>query len=154
MPFVLASPAFAEGDAIPVRHTCDGENISPELAWSGAPPGTRSFALVMHDPDGTRGDFVHWLLWDIGADESSLAEGVGGMSTGASGENGFRDISYAGPCPPPGSEPHRYFFELYALDVERLGVDRGTKRAEAEMVMRQHQLGQTKLMGRYARQKK
>src|SRR4051812_39008598 len=110
--FQLASPSFGNDQPIPVRHTCEGEGSSPELAWSHPPAGTRSYALLMHDPDAPTGDFTHWLLWDIPTDETSLAEGTGNQSAGATGANSRRDIAYLAPSPPPGDPPHRYIFEL------------------------------------------
>ena len=153
MPFVLASPSFAEGEPIPRRHTCDGEDLSPELAWDGAPAGTAGYALVMHDPDAPSGDFTHWLLWDIPPTERSLAEVTGSTSAGATGKNSRGDVSYRGPCPPPGG-PHRYSFELYALDVESLELERGADRTQLETAVKTHVLGGARLMGRYARERK
>ena len=150
MPFTLTSPAFAEGETIPVRFTCDGENVSPPLAWSDAPEGTRSFTLVMHDPDTPRGDIVHWLLFDIPAHAAHLPEGV--LDEGTPGTNERLSIGYMGPCPPPGSKPHRYQFEFYALSAERLGLDDSATREAVENAFENHILAQTTFTGLYARQ--
>jgi Raf kinase inhibitor-like YbhB/YbcL family protein len=152
MAFVLASPSFAEGETIPDRHAREHGELSPELAWSGAPTNARSFALVMHDPDAPSGDFTHWLLWDIPPTQSLLAEGAGNAartSLGIAGKNSFGEISYGGPRPPPGHGPHRYFFELYALGVPQLGLSVGASRAEVEAALKPHTLAGARLMGRY-----
>jgi Raf kinase inhibitor-like YbhB/YbcL family protein len=150
MPFVLASPSFVEGGPVPVRHTCDGDDESPELSWDGAPPETQSYALLMHDPDAPSGDFTHWLLWDIPTSERSLAANTGATSAGASGKTSRGDVNYHGPCPPPGPA-HRYYFELYALDVTSLQLERGADRTQFESALESHVLGSARLMGRYAR---
>jgi len=106
----LTSSAFAGGEPIPARHTCDGDDISPPLAWEGAPDGTAAFVLVVHDPDA--GDFVHWLLTDIPGDATELAEGEGD-AIGTAGPNDFGRTGWGGPCPPSGE--HRYVFTLSAL---------------------------------------
>jgi hypothetical protein len=106
----LTSSAFADGEPIPARHSCDGDDVSPPLAWNGAPDGTAAFALVVQDPDA--GDFVHWLLTDIPGDASELAEGEGD-AIGTAGPNDFGRTGWAGPCPPSGE--HRYVFTLSAL---------------------------------------
>src|SRR5216683_6772325 len=119
MSLQLTTSAFPSQGTIPKKFTCDGSDVSPPLAWSGAPPGTRSFALIVDDPDAPVGTWVHWVLYDLPANTKELAEGVPKqeqLSNGArQGRNDFRKIGYGGPCPPPG-KPHRYFFKLYALD--------------------------------------
>ena len=149
--FQLASPAFGNDQLIPARHTCEGDGISPELAWSAPPVAVRSFALLMHDPDAPKGDFTHWLLWDIPATETSLAEGKGSQSSGATGTNSRNDVAYLPPTPPPGDSPHRYIFELYALDVSTLGLRRGSNRKEFEAAIRPHVLAGARLIGRFGR---
>src|SRR6266571_781380 len=122
MAFSLTSTAFKEGTAIPVKHTCDGADVSPPLAWSGAPPGTAAFALIADDPDAPAGTWVHWVLYDIAPTLSAIPENVAKVETlkelggAAQGKNDFRRLGYGGPCPPPG-KPHRYFFKLYALNA-------------------------------------
>jgi Raf kinase inhibitor-like YbhB/YbcL family protein len=106
----LTSSAFADDEPIPARHTCDGDDVSPQLAWDGAPDGTAAFVLVVQDPDA--GDFVHWLLTDIPGNAAELAEGQGD-AIGTAGPNGFGRTGWAGPCPPSGE--HRYVFTLSAL---------------------------------------
>ena len=114
----LTSPAFSEGEAIPGKHTCDGEDLSPALAWSAPPEGTQSFALIMDDPDAPVGTWVHWVLYNLPANARSLAEGILPDETlpdgSLPGKNSWKIIGYGGPCPPSGT--HRYFFKLYALD--------------------------------------
>src|SRR5688572_20049721 len=115
----LTSPAFADGEAIPERHTCSGEDVAPPLAWSGVPDGTAELALLVEDPDAPGGTFVHWVLAGLDPSSGGLAEGT--VPAGAvEGRNGFRRRGYGGPCPPPG-RPHRYVFMLFAA-AEPLGL--------------------------------
>jgi Raf kinase inhibitor-like YbhB/YbcL family protein len=151
--FHLASPSFGNDQSIPARHTADGEGISPELAWSRPPSGTRSFALLMHDPDSPKGDFTHWLLWDIPSNETSLAEGTGNQSAGATGANSRGDVAYLPPTPPPGDPPHRYIFELYALDIPTLGLPRGSGRQAFLAAISPHVVVAAQLTGRFGRTK-
>lgn len=144
--FTLTSPAFAHNDTIPLVHTCDGENSQPVLGWMHAPSGTKSFALIMTDPDAPAGTFTHWVLFDIPANSARLA----GSEAGVGGRNDFQHDHYGGPCPPPKHGQHRYFFRLYALDVESLGLPAGAKRAQVEAAMEGHILGTAELIGRYA----
>lgn len=146
--FVITSPAFAPGETIPVEHTCDGADRPPTLAWSGAPEGTRSFVLVVHDPDAPHGDWLHWLVSELPADTSSIEAGA--LPRGArEGPNDFGKRGWGGPCPPRGSS-HRYVFALHALDRE-LGLPAGASRADVERAMRGHVLGRAELTGHYAR---
>ena len=153
MSFHVTASAFPAEGTIPKKFTCDGPDVSPPLAWGGAPPGTQSFALIMDDPDAPVGTWVHWVLYDLPANTKELAEGVAKqeqLSNGArQGRNDFRKIGYGGPCPPPG-KPHRYFFKLYALD-KKLDLKAGASKAEAESAMKGHILAQAELMGRYGR---
>jgi Raf kinase inhibitor-like YbhB/YbcL family protein len=147
MSFTLTSSAFRNGDDIPEAFTCDGDDLAPPLAWSGAPPATRSFALVMDDPDAPRGTFTHWVLYDIPATTT-------GLTTDAEGKtlpNGFGRSGYGGPCPPRGHGPHRYFFALHALDVPILAVE-GKTREAFDRALRAHILATAQLIGRYQRQ--
>ena len=148
MTFKLDSPAFADGATIPVDFSCDGQNKSPELRWSEAPADARSFALIVDDPDAPGGTFTHWLLVNIPATASALAEGD--TTTGISGQNGFGKPGYGGPCPPRGST-HRYFFKLYALDVAAINLKAGATRGEVETALKGHVIGQAQLLGRYGR---
>ncbi len=147
MAIQLTSSAFKEGETIPRRFTCDGENLSPELTWSGVPQGTASLALIADDPDAPAGTWVHWVLADLPPDLTGLPEGA--ANVGMQGVNDFRKPGYGGPCPPRGST-HRYTFKLYALDL-KLGLKAGMKKADVEKEMKGHILAQGQLMGRYAR---
>jgi Raf kinase inhibitor-like YbhB/YbcL family protein len=143
----LTSSAFQHGAEIPARHTCDGEDLSPALVWSGVPDGTRSLALLVEDPDAPSGTFTHWLVWGIDPAAEALGEGE---AAPVEGSNGFGTAGYRGPCPPPGHGPHRYFFRLYALDVE-VDLPAGASRAELEGALEGHVLAGAELIGRYER---
>ncbi len=153
MAFDLKSSAFTAEDSIPKKHTCDGPDLSPALAWGQPPAGTQSLGLIMDDPDAPVGTWVHWVLYDLPATARELPEGVPKqeeLSNGVrQGRNDFRRIGYGGPCPPPGG-PHRYFFKLYALDT-KTNLKPGATKAELEKAMQGHILGKTELMGRYKR---
>jgi Raf kinase inhibitor-like YbhB/YbcL family protein len=110
----LTSSAFADGEPIPVRHTCDGEDVSPPLAWTAPPDGTVSLALCLDDPDAGRYPFTHWLGWGLPPAAGRLGDGE---AAPREGRNDFGAPGYRGPCPPAG-KPHRYVFRLYALDAE------------------------------------
>jgi hypothetical protein len=145
--FVLSSPSFAEGGAIPVKHSCDGENLSPALAWEGAPQGTVSVALVVDDPDA-RG-FVHWVVFDIrGGSSGSLPEGVRPADAPPQGRNEMGQKGYTGPCPPSGT--HHYRFTLWALSG-RLNLTGNPSAAEVRTAANNLILGQTKLSATYTR---
>lgn len=145
--FTLTSPAFAHDDTIPLVHTCDGEDAQPVLGWMHAPEGTKSFVLIVDDPDAPAGTFTHWVRFDIPADTAQLA----GNDVGIGGRNDFHHDRYGGPCPPPKHGQHRYFFKLHALDIETLGLKAGAPRQEVEQAMEGHVLGTAKLIGRYER---
>jgi Raf kinase inhibitor-like YbhB/YbcL family protein len=153
MAFELQSPAFASGGEIPVKHTCDGPDLSPPLRWTEPPAKTKSFAFVADDPDAPVGTWVHWVLYGVPATLRELPEGVPARDTvpgiGTQGVNDFRKVGYGGPCPPRGPA-HRYFFKLYALDTELALPPRKTK-AEVLKAMEGHVLGEAELMGRYKR---
>jgi Raf kinase inhibitor-like YbhB/YbcL family protein len=153
IPMQLKSSAFTEGATIPRKHTCDAEDFSPQLRWDNVPTGTRTFALIVDDPDAPVGDWVHWVIYDLPPETKELAEGTAKTETlehGAKqGMNDFRRVGYAGPCPPPGS-PHRYFFRLYALDAPTNLKPRATKQKLLD-AMKGHILGEAQLMGRYGR---
>ena len=154
MSFQISSAAFPNGEMSPKKFTCDGPDVSPQLAWRNAPPGAQSFALIMDDPDAPVGTWVHWVLYNLPADTKELPEGVEKKEQIASGalqgRSDFRKIGYGGPCPPPG-KPHRYFFKLYALDG-KLNLSAGATKADLERAMKGHILGDAELMGRYGRQ--
>jgi Raf kinase inhibitor-like YbhB/YbcL family protein len=147
--FTLTSPDFANGEMIPRQFTGDGEDKSPELKWIHAPEGTRSFALIVDDPDAPNGTFTHWVLFDIPAEAQFLPQGVPKMGVG--GRNDFQHDRYGGPMPPPHHGVHRYYFKLYALDIESLNLPQGAKREEVENAMEGHILDQVELMGRFER---
>jgi len=151
MALTLTSNAVPARGEIPARYTCDGPNLSPPLTWTGAPSGTRSFVLIMHDPDAPdpkhpRRDWVHWLVYNLPADCASLPEGAALPQGTRSGRNDFNQTGYGGPCPPVGR--HRYFLKLHALDT--LLPDLGTPgRAQLEQAMQGHVLAETELMAFY-----
>jgi Raf kinase inhibitor-like YbhB/YbcL family protein len=151
----LTSSAFEQGGSIPSVYSCEGEDVSPDLQWSGAPVTTRSYALVCEDPDAPRGTYIHWVLFNVPGDAVELNRAVPSVpelpSGARHGRNTAGDMAYAGPCPPPGS-PHRYFFRLYALDIS-LNLPAGATKAELEKAMNQHIVAQGTLMGRYKRDK-
>lgn len=143
----ISSSAFGEGDQIPRRHTCDGENSSPRLSFAGIPGGARSLALIVDDPDAPVGTFDHWVAWGIDPEAGGIDEGE---AAPREGRNGFGVTGYSGPCPPPGHGPHRYFFRLYALDTE-LDLRPGADRGELERELEGHVLETAELVGRYER---
>jgi Raf kinase inhibitor-like YbhB/YbcL family protein len=146
--FKLSSHAFQDSGLIPQKFTCQGDNVSPELNWSEAPANTRSFALIMDDPDAPGGTFTHWVLFDIPADQKQSAEGA--SSIGMSGNNGLNRTGYMGPCPPSGI--HRYYFRLYALDGPSLNLKEGASRSDVETAIKNHVIGAADTMGRYEKQ--
>jgi len=147
----LSSPAFAAQGAIPKRHTCDGEDLSPPLAWTGAPAGTKSFALVVDDPDAPMGTWVHWMLYNLPATTTALPEGITAKTLPPGtreGLNSWKRTGYGGPCPPMGR--HRYFHKLYALGIVLPELKRPTG-GTLERAMAGHVLAQTELVGTYQR---
>ena len=151
MPFQLFSSAFAEGGWIPDLHACDGADISPSLEWSGAPVETRSFALIVEDPDAPNGVWCHWLLYDIGPRNQALPRAFRPGTLGVDGTNDMQKLGYGGPCPPKGHGPHRYFFRLSALNVPTLGLAAGAKRPAVLEAMKGHVLAEAQYMGRFKR---
>jgi Raf kinase inhibitor-like YbhB/YbcL family protein len=152
MTISLTSSAFIEWAMIPQRYSCDGEDISPPIAWSNVPPGTRSFALICDDPDAPVGTWDHWVVYNIPAHVTSLNEGIAEKSivdNGAvHGNNSWGRIGYGGPCPPSGT--HRYFFKIFALDT-LLDLKSGSTSSQLVNAMEGHLLAQGQLMGRYQR---
>ncbi len=144
MPMILSSPEFENGALIPTRFTCDGNDINPTLRIENVPAGTKSLALILEDPDGSRGTWVHWIVYDLPVimwiDEDSIP--------GTQGTNDYDVKEYRGPCPPPGT--HRYVFKLYALDTE-LGLGEGVEKDALEMAMQGHILDTSELSGFYSR---
>jgi Raf kinase inhibitor-like YbhB/YbcL family protein len=150
--FALTSSAFREGAAIPKKYSCDGENISPPLKWSGATSDTKSYVLTMEDLDAPTGTvfpwLTHWIVFDIPASQTQIAEGAKGV--GKSGMNGRGQTGYTGPCPPFGTT-HRYNFILAAIDTQSLGLSDGVSRMDVETAIKGHQIVLTGLMGTYSR---
>ena len=153
MDIELTSTAFAHNSPIPVKYTCDGEDVSPPLNWTGAPEGTKTIALICDDPDAPMKTWVHWVLYCIPPDTTSLEEGIPGKETLPNGSrhgiNDFRRHGYGGPCPPRG-KPHRYFFKLYALDTE-LELKPGARKKDLLKAMEGHIIGKGELIGTYQR---
>src|SRR5262249_12430500 len=150
--FALTSGAFAANGSIPRRYTCDGENISPPLAWRDAPGRTAAFALIMDDPDAPSGTFTHWVLFNLPATAPSLPEAVPTterLDGGAlQGRNGAGRTGYTGPCPPSGT--HHYRFTLYALDAA-LSLGTGASKQQVLDALQSHIVGQGRLIGTYQR---
>lgn len=148
--FKITSPAFQTGGKIDKAFTCDGKDVSPALSWTGAPAGTKSFALVVEDPDAPAGVWDHWVVYNIPAANKGLAENVPRdkeLPDGSrQGRNGWRKIGYGGPCPPSGS--HRYFFKLYALDTV-LDLDPGASKSKLEKAMKGRILATAESMAKF-----
>jgi Raf kinase inhibitor-like YbhB/YbcL family protein len=149
--FVLSSTKFSNEGAIPPKYSCDGDDVSPPLAWSGQPAQTKSFALILRDPDAPRGSFVHWVLYNLPPTVTSLPTGVPATATlaegGVQGVNGAGAIGYHGVCPPPGPA-HHYHFHLIALD-SMLDLKPGADAATVESAAAAHTLASTKLVGTF-----
>jgi len=149
----LSIPAFTQGRPIPVKFTCDGENLSPELQWGNLPVGTKSLALIMDDPDAPMGTFVHWVIYNMPATLTGLPEGVKTeeqvSGIGTQGNNGAGRSGYTGPCPPPG-KPHRYFFSLYALDMWAV-FEPGFSKEQLLQQIEGHVLATGQVMGTFQR---
>jgi Raf kinase inhibitor-like YbhB/YbcL family protein len=158
MSLTFTSPAFNHRGEIPSEYTCDGQDISPELSWSNIPEGTKSLALIMDDPDAPdpaapKMTWVHWVLYNIPPSATGLQQGVRSAELPAGireGLNGWNRTGYGGPCPPIGR--HRYFYKLYALDVELPDLKTPTKET-LEKEMADHILEQVELIGTYQRQR-
>jgi Raf kinase inhibitor-like YbhB/YbcL family protein len=158
-PFSLDSPQIASGGTIAMTHVygrCGGRNVSPQLLWHHPPAGTRSFAVTVFDPDAPGGGFWHWIAFDISVGAHGLNAGAGTPHSGnAPGNtvqlhNGFGDVGYSGPCPPPG-KPHHYVFTVYALDVPELGVSSRASADAAIAAIRRHSLGKATLTAQFGR---
>ena len=152
MEIKITSTAFENGGEIPVKYTCDGDDVSPPLRWDGVPDGTKSLALICDDPDAPMGTWVHWVLFNIPPDVTGLPEKVPSqphLENGAvHGINDFRNYGYGGPCPPGGT--HRYFFKIYALDTV-LNLKAGATKAQLLDAIEGHILAKGELMGKYSR---
>jgi Raf kinase inhibitor-like YbhB/YbcL family protein len=148
---LLSSPAFSDGQAIPNKYTCHGQDISPPLEWSGTPLQTKSIALICEDPDSPSGTFTHWVIFDVPVGATGLVENVPKTATlpdgSRQGQNGFGNIGYNGPCP-PGGKLHHYIFRIYALDAP-LTLNSGASGDDLLNAMNNHILAQAKLTGTY-----
>jgi Raf kinase inhibitor-like YbhB/YbcL family protein len=149
----LTSPAFRDGQTIPTRFTCDGEDLSPLLQWSDAPAETRSFVLLCDDPDAPAGTWHHWAAYDIPPDRTMLDEGASATGAAAFKQaiNDFRRNGYGGPCPPHGHGPHHYRFQLLALTVDRLSLGKAPHCRDVAREARKHTLAEALLVGVYER---
>ena len=160
--FTLSSTDFTDGGRIAEAQVfnefgCKGGNVSPALSWSGAPAGTQSFALLVHDPDAPTGSgWWHWVVYNIPANTTSLPAGAGDpkkrqMPAGAvQGRTDYGSVGYGGPCPPPG-KPHHYHFQLYALKVAKLDLPADASPAMVGFNVRAQALGQAEIVGLYGR---
>jgi Raf kinase inhibitor-like YbhB/YbcL family protein len=151
----LTSPDVKAGATIPAKHVyngmgCTGQNVSPALRWSGAPAGTKSYALTVYDPDAPTGSgFWHWVVYNIPANVTSLAEGA--ATVGTQGTTDFGVKGYNGPCPPPGDKPHRYIFTVFALKTDRIDVPANATAAMVGFNLHANQLAKATLTARYGR---
>lgn len=154
MKFQITSSAFKDGEMIPSKYTCDGENISPPLNWNGIPDGTKSLALINDDPDAPVGDWVHWIVFNIPPETIELKEAASNKKLlpagSVEGLNDWNKIGYGGPCPPSGV--HRYFFKLYALD-NLLSLKEGATKRQLLDAMKGHILAEAQLIGKYQRKR-
>jgi Raf kinase inhibitor-like YbhB/YbcL family protein len=141
----VESPAFENNKLIPAKYTCDGDDVNPPLTIEGVPEGTKTLALIVDDPDAPMGTWDHWIVWNIPATTSKIAENT---VPGTEGMNDFRKRSYGGPCPPSGT--HRYFFKVYALDV-KLDLSPTSRKRDVEKAMQGHVLAKGELVGLYRR---
>ncbi|MFL5462683.1 MAG: YbhB/YbcL family Raf kinase inhibitor-like protein [Gemmatimonadaceae bacterium] len=154
MPLKVTSSAFQAGGAIPPQYTCEGKDVSPPLAWSGASEKAKSYALIVDDPDAPdpakpQRVYVHWVVYNIPASATSLPENAsksGLPKSAVQGKNDWGNVDYGGPCPPIGR--HRYFFKLYALDAELTGLSAPTK-ADLEKAMKGHVVDSAEIIGTY-----
>ncbi len=145
----LISSAFEDGGEIPSLYTCDGEGLSPPLAWEGAPQGTKSFVLIMDDPDAPMGTWDHWILFNLPPEITSLPENLDRIPSGAKGgKNSWKRDDYGGPCPP--DRRHNYHFKLYALDT-LLSLEAGASKTEVEVAMKEYILAEAVLIASYDR---
>jgi Raf kinase inhibitor-like YbhB/YbcL family protein len=151
MAFRLTSSAFSDGQPIPTKYTTDGDDVSPPLEWHDVPEGTKSFALIVEDPDAPSGLFRHWALYNIKDDADHLTEGHGNREKVVTGVNDFGDRGYRGPAPPPGHGTHHYHFKLAALDVETIEAPRDAKVEEIWSMARDHIIDVAEITGTYQR---
>lgn len=152
MSLTISSAAFTSGQSIPTKYSCIGREVSPLLTWSGAPANTKSFALIVDDPDAPMGTWIHWVMYNIPATTHNLPEAVQAgrqLSDGSlQGKNSYGNLGYNGPCPPSGT--HRYFFKLYALN-SMLALSSGASKQQLLSAMQGHILAQGELMGTFSK---
>lgn len=149
---IIQSKVFEHQKPIPIRYTCEGEDLSPPLAFSGIPKAAKSLVLIVDDPDAPMGTFDHWIVWNIPPTLTGISEGAKELFENnkvLQGRNGYGNNFYGGPCPPPG-KPHRYFFKLYALDT-LINLKEGVSKSEVEKAMKGHILEQAEVIGTYQR---
>jgi Raf kinase inhibitor-like YbhB/YbcL family protein len=153
MSLTLRSSAFANGQRIPRQYAREGDNVSPQLEWTGEPPKTRSFAIIVEDPDAPRGTFRHWAAYDIPAEQHELPTGAGISPKGPirMAMNDFGGAQYDGPQPPPGHGTHHYHFRLFALDVPQLEVPASSNARDVVEVARSHAIEETEIVGTFER---
>jgi Raf kinase inhibitor-like YbhB/YbcL family protein len=152
--FTMSSSDIKDGQPIPQAYTCDGADQSPQLSWPEPPPGTRSFALIVDDPDAPSGTFRHWGVFNIPDTRTSIDRGEGNGPSNTNfvqAVNGFGKSGYGGPCPPKGHGPHHYHFKLYALDVDGLKLPPDAKVEQVEQAAREHQIAVAEITGTYER---
>lgn len=151
----ISSPVFEDGEKISVKYTCDGEDISPPLSIDDVPPEAESMAVVVDDPDAPGGVFDHWIIWNIPPGTESIPEGVptqdvvDSLKGARQGQNGFGEVGYRGPCPPPGP-PHNYRFKIYALDTD-IDLNPGMKKEDLEREIQGHVLTEDQVVGVFGR---
>jgi Raf kinase inhibitor-like YbhB/YbcL family protein len=150
----MTSPAFKDGDRIPKRYSCDGEDMSPPLTWSDAPEETRSFAIFCDDPDAPSGTFHHWAIYDIPKTTHALPEDFASKidrSLILQGKNDFGRVGYGGACPPKGHGPHHYHFKVMALDCGHLDMQGKDDAVQIEALARRHCIAEAEVVGLYSR---
>jgi Raf kinase inhibitor-like YbhB/YbcL family protein len=156
MAWSLSSSAFENDGEIPKKHTCDGEDVSPPLAWEAVPEEAKELALICDDPDAPVGTFTHWVIWGMSPKLRSLPEAIPDMESpfamagSSQGKNDFGKIGYGGPCPPRGA-PHHYHFRLYALDTAT-DLKPGSSKADLLKAMEGHIVAHAELVGLYGRE--
>lgn len=155
MEIKIISNVFKEGELIPSKYTCDGENISPQLGWNKPDERIKSFAIIMDDPDAPSGDFVHWVVYNIPANVNEFLENITptrNIPNGVMmGKNDFGKIGYGGPCPPSGT--HRYFFKIFGLDTNLHLIETGINKKQLLKAMEGHIIADGCLIGKYSRKR-
>lgn len=150
----IKSPAFGNGERIPKKYTCEGEDISPPLSWSGVPAEAKSLVLIVDDPDAPIGTFTHWVVYDIPVSQTGLPENFekkGEVGAIKQGRNDFGRVGWGGPCPPPGHGTHRYFFKLYAISKEKLRLPPGARKSDVMKAIEGSVVAQAEFYGTYSR---